>query len=248
MRSSLTRFSDRVADYVKYRPGYPAGMLPLLQQAFGLAPGSVIADIGSGTGISASVFIASGHTVYAVEPNDAMRHAAENLLGHHPNFISLTGRAEDTGLDAASIDVIFCAQSFHWFRNEATRTEFARILKPGGHIVLVWNIRKEDDPFQQEYEVLLQRIPDYRLVAREQLATEDSIRAFMAPREMHVAALPYEQVFDLPGLLGRIRSSSYFPKHGRLGDSILGAARELFDRYQLHGKITFPYETRIYWC
>ena len=156
--ASEQRFSDRVENYVRYRPSYPQEIIPLLQRETGLIPQHVIADVGSGTGISAELFLRAGSVVHAVEPNREMRAAAERLLAHFPNFHSVDGTAQATTLPDHGVDFIVAAQAFHWFNTPETRAEFSRILKPGGHIVLIWNERRLDStPFLQAFEQLLLR-------------------------------------------------------------------------------------------
>src|SRR3954468_20199343 len=146
------RFSNRVADYVRYRPSYPPAVLDMLRREAGLEPKAVIADVGSGTGISAGLFLREGCTVFAVEPNNEMRHAAETLLKDHTSFHSVSGTAEATTLTEHSVDFVVAAQAFHWFNPKPTRAEFTRILKPGGWVVLMWNERRLDtNPFLRDY-------------------------------------------------------------------------------------------------
>src|SRR5687767_15378176 len=128
MSNTVTRFSNRVANYVKYRPGYPREVLDLFKTEMGLTQESVIADIGSGTGLSSRLFVENGNTVYGVEPNAAMREAARAYLREFPNFIDHDGTAEETNLDNSSLDFVIAAQAFHWFDAEKTRDEFRRIL------------------------------------------------------------------------------------------------------------------------
>lgn len=91
---SKQRFSNRVENYVRYRPRYPDGLIELLEERARLVPQGIIADLGSGTGFSAEPFLTKGYTVYAVEPNPEMRQAAERFLGEHRNFHSIDGSAE----------------------------------------------------------------------------------------------------------------------------------------------------------
>src|SRR5262249_648330 len=140
MIDPTSRFGARVDDYVKARPSYPAGLLAVLARECGLDKKSIVADLGSGTGIFTRLLLESGATVYAVEPNDEMRAAAERDLASE-RFHSVRGRAEATTLPDASIDLATAAQAFHWFDVEATRRELVRILRPAGLAVLVWNDR-----------------------------------------------------------------------------------------------------------
>src|SRR5256885_16806379 len=149
------RFSNRVADYVRYRPGYPPAVLDLLRAECSLRPGHVIADIGSGTGLLSELFLKNGNRVYGVEPNEAMRQAGEEYLAAYDGFSSIEGSAESTTLDDASVDFVTAGQAFHWFQQEAARTEFRRILKPDGWIVVAWNDRQMETPFASAYEDLL---------------------------------------------------------------------------------------------
>ncbi|HYJ89857.1 MAG TPA: class I SAM-dependent methyltransferase, partial [Pyrinomonadaceae bacterium] len=142
--NTVERFSNRVANYVKYRPGYPAEVLQLFRDKMNLTKASVMADIGTGPGISARMFVENGNIVYGVEPNDAMRAAAEEIFRKFPNFHSVNGDSENTTLPDASLDFVIAAQAFHWFKPEPTRDEFRRILKPGGYVALIWNLRQLD--------------------------------------------------------------------------------------------------------
>src|SRR5438034_6729060 len=169
MSNPLQRFSTRVDNYVKYRPGYPSEILELLRRNCALTNDSVIADIGSGTGKLSELFLKNGNRVYGVEPNEAMRVSSEALLARYPNFVSIPARAESTTLDSETIDLVTAGQAFHWFDREKTRREFTRILKPAGWVVLIWNERRLDStPFLREYERLLLKYgTDYQVVRHE---------------------------------------------------------------------------------
>lgn len=210
-KTSTTRFSDRVDDYVKYRPSYPRELLSILKRKIGFDDSYVIADIGSGTGISAQLFLDNGNKVYAVEPNYEMRAAAESFLSKNKNFISIDGSAENTGLESHSLDIIFCGQSFHWFDRHLAKTEFSRILKKDGHIVLAWNVRLQNDDFQRQYEEMLQQIPGYNEVHHKNI-TDSDVMDFFSPQTMNKEGVENFQTFNLEGLKGRLQSSSYFPK------------------------------------
>lgn len=130
---SVRRFDNRVDDYVASRPGYPAAVVEVLMQQGGLPAGARIADVGCGTGKLAEIFLAAGHTVVGVEPNDTMRDAAKASLGEQRGFSCLAGTAEATGLPDAPVSAVIAGQAFHWFKPKATRTGFRRILEPGAH-------------------------------------------------------------------------------------------------------------------
>ncbi|HET6432414.1 class I SAM-dependent methyltransferase [Dyella sp.] len=242
------RFSDRVADYVRYRPDYPAALLDWLKNEHGVDGSWDVADVGAGTGISAKLFLDAGHRVVAVEPNAPMRAAAEQWLGSNPAFHARDGRADATGLAGASIDLIVVAQAFHWFAEVATRREFARILRPGGLAVIVWNTRRLDGtPFLEGYEALLQHYgTDYTRVA-ERYADEPRMRAWFGAGFRGAARFDHGQRLDFDALKGRLMSSSYAPAPGHPQHApMLAALRELFEATAVNRRIDFTYDTRAY--
>src|SRR5688572_24438001 len=155
MTDVTRRFSGRVDNYIRYRPGYPDAIVETLRDDCGLTADSIVADVGSGTGILTEMFLRHGNLVYGVEPNREMREAAERLLAGYDRFRSVAATAEDTTLADASADVITAGQAFHWFDRQRARAEFARILKPRGWVSLIWNVRSETTPFLTAYEQLL---------------------------------------------------------------------------------------------
>jgi SAM-dependent methyltransferase len=249
MASDVTqRFSDRVDNYVKYRPSYPAAVLDYLEKTRGLEPGAAIADIGSGTGIFTGLLLGRGYRVYAVEPNEAMQQAAVEQFKHDKNFVAINGTAEATGLENANISMIVCAQAFHWFDAEKEKTEFARILVPGGQAALIWNNREADtDEFAVAYEALLkQDSVDYNKVNHRNVGDMD-FKSFFKNGQYTAVKFPNEQVFDESGLIGRAFSSSYVPKEGtEAGEKFKQMLREVFARHNKHGKVSFHYQTEVY--
>src|SRR5262249_44040345 len=141
-RDPTRRFSSRVENYVRFRPGYPKEIITMLKSECGLNSQSVIVDIGSGTGKLTELFLENGNPVFGVEPNQDMREAGERLLKSFPNFKSVGATAEETTLPNACAEFIVAGQAFHWFDRARCRKEFGRILRPGGWAVLVWNDRK----------------------------------------------------------------------------------------------------------
>jgi SAM-dependent methyltransferase len=247
-RDPTGRFSDRVENYVRYRPGYPEGVLQVLREETGLAPTSVIADIGSGTGISSELFLRDGNPVFGVEPNQAMREAAEALLQRYPHFHSVAGTAEATTLPGHSVDYVLAGQAFHWFDPQRAGEEFARILRPGGWVVLLWNSRRTDStPFLRAYESLLQRYgTDYREVKHRNVGPE-MLRAAFAGGRYELRRLYNEQRFDFYGLKGRLLSSSYTPTEEHPGyRPMLEELERIFRQYEEDGTIRFEYDTEIY--
>ena len=248
MSDSTKRFSNRVDDYIKYRPGYPQDVISLLIAECGLLPDSVVADVGSGTGILSELFLRHGNTVYGIEPNEEMRAAAERLLKDYKNFQSIDGSAEATTLAADSVDFVTAGQAFHWFDQIKAHQEFARILKPEGWAVLIWNERRLDStPFLRAYEdLLLEFGTDYNQVRHENV--EKDIAGFFAPEECELAAFENLQKFDFEGLRGRLLSSSYIPApRDRKYQPMLERLRETFLAFQKDDKVIVEYDTKVYY-
>ncbi len=247
MLSSTQRFSTRVDNYIKYRPGYPPAVLRFLTAECGLTPGCMIADIGSGTGILTRLFLENGNRVYGVEPNREMREAGERLLAGFDNFTSLAGTAEATTLLDGCVDFVTAGQAFHWFDRPKARVEFVRILRPGGWVALIWNSRRKNaNPFHDDYEQLLQTLStDYSTVDHTNVGPAD-FQAFFDPGGYRVATFPNEQVFDCEGLRGRLLSSSYAlePGHPKY-ELMLAALYRLFDKHQVEGRVKIEYDTEV---
>ena len=245
---STRRFTSRVADYVKYRPTYPREVATFVHVECGITPGATVADIGAGTGISAKLFLDAGHPVVAVEPNAAMREAADRYLADYAGYRSVAGTAEDTTLETASVDLVIAAQAFHWFEKAGARREFARILKPRGKVVLFWNSRLvKGSAFLEGYEALLREFsPDYANVA-ETYPDDDAMADWFGDGFEQKTVFPNAQLLDYDGLRGRLASSSYAPKPGDARhEPMLAALRQLFDATQRDGHVNFAYETRVY--
>ena len=247
MTQSTERFSSRVENYVKFRPGYPVALMDLLKSRCGLAPGAVVADIGSGTGILTESLLKSGAIIFGVEPNGPMRAAGERFLADYPNFHSTEGTAEATTLKSHSVDLITAAQAFHWFDAAKARAEFARILKPQGCVALIWNDRKTSGVFAEAYEELLLKYgTDYAAVNHRNIDAE-AIASFFAPEAFESVSLPNAQTMDLEALTGRLLSSSYAPEPGHpKHEPMLRDLRTLFETHQSDGRVIFEYDTLVY--
>ena len=248
MSDTITRFSNRVANYVKYRPGYPREVLELFKTEMELTQESVIADVGSGTGLSARLFLENGNTVYGVEPNLSMREAAREYLRDFPNFIDHDGTAEETKLPVKSVDFVIAAQAFHWFDAAKTRNEFLRILRPSGYIALLWNERQLDTTqFLRGYEkLLLKYATDYQNVRHENIDQEKLMDFFQS--DFSRATFENIQVFDFDGIRGRLLSASYMPaEDDPRFPSIEKELRELFATHAENDKIKVFYDTNIYY-
>ncbi len=240
--NTVARFDNRAEDYVKYRPTYPPAAIDAILDGLGRPSELVAADVGAGTGISARLLGDRSVRVVAVEPGHAMRGAALA----HPHVWWIGGTADATGLRSWSVDLVLCAQAFHWFHNREALAEFARILKPRGRLALMWNRRSRIDPLTAGYrqaivnvggEVVSERMPfDPAIVSASGLFTPVERQAW-----------PNAQRVTLEGLIGRARSASYVPKEGANGERLIGLLRALHAHYaDPSGHVTLVYETEVY--
>ncbi len=244
--NATCRFSDRVGNYIRYRPGYPPEALHVLKGDSGLAPIHSVADIASGTGIWTRMLLENGNKVFGVEPNAEMRQAGERLLAGFPKFTSVAGTAEATTLPDKSVDFVTSAQAAHWFDRGRARREFGRILKPGGWLVLLWNERLTNSTaFLRDYEQLLLTFgTDYEDVRHER--TIGAVNEFFDPAPFQESVLEMRQEFDYAGLEGRLLSSSYAPEPDHPShDPMLRDLRRIFETHAIGGRVTFDYKTRV---
>jgi SAM-dependent methyltransferase len=245
--NATSRFSDRVENYVRYRPGYPPEALRALQDECGLTAQHAVADIASGTGIWTRILLENGNPVFGVEPNPEMRQTGERLLSGFPRFASVPGTAEATTLGDESVDFVTAAQAAHWFDRERSRAEFARILKSGGWLVLLWNERITDSTqFLRDYEQLLLAYgTDYAEVRHER--TTDAVNEFFDPAPFQARVFELRQEFDYTGIEGRLLSSSYAPGTDHPSYApMLAYLRRIFDRHAVVGRAAFDYKARVY--
>jgi len=246
--NTVERFSNRVENYVKYRPDYPPEVLDLFRREMNLQTDSVVADIGSGTGISAKMFLENGNPVFGIEPNAAMRDAAEEFLKEFPHFKSVNGTAENTNLPDGSVDFVIAAQAFHWFDKTETLKEFTRILRAKGFVALMWNERQLDSTtFLRDYERLLIEFgTDYETVRHENI-TKETLQDFFRT-DFKQKTFSNVQAVDFEGLKGRMLSSSYIPseENPRYGEMIKTLER-LFTKYQKNDTIHILYDTNLFY-
>jgi ubiquinone/menaquinone biosynthesis C-methylase UbiE len=246
---SVERFTSRVENYVKFRPSYPRAIIRTLAAECGLTPESRIADVGAGPGNLAQLFLENGNVVYAIEPNPAMREAAEQFLAEYSNARILAGHAEATPLPDQSIDFVTAGQAFHWFDREKARIEFARILKPGGWVVIVWNARETAaTPLMASYEAIVRRNSgEYEKVDHRRI-TPDVFSRFFGPHGYSKNSFENFQDFDYTALEGRLLSSSHTPESGHPNHApMLAELRRIFDQHQVNGRVRFEYITNIYY-
>jgi SAM-dependent methyltransferase len=248
MNDSVSRFTRTVENYVKYRPSYPFAIVEFLQKTCQLTSASVIADVASGTGFLAEIFLKNGNQVIGVEPNPDMRTAGQHYLRDYPLFASVDATAEATTLESQSVAMITAGQAFHWFDQEKARREFVRILKPNGWVVLAWNLPKHNIPFMDDYEQIWWKYlapPSNEKEASRQ-AIEDGLRAWYSPGIINFESFDNSQVVDFDGLRGRILSSSYSPTSEQPKyQPMLAELESIFRAHQVNEKVTIEYECRI---
>ena len=238
--SFTERFADRAGDYVAGRPSYPAAALDALFDGLGEARDVLAADLGAGTGISSRLLAERCARVLAIEPNQAMREAAQA----HPRVEWIAGTAESTGLDEASIDLVTAFQAFHWFDHEKALREMVRILRPAGRAAVISYERDESDPFTAGYGDLVRA---YMLDDTERRRA-DGPEVFAAFEGWHMrrrVEVRNEQLQDVEGVLARTRSSSYLPKTGPKADELHAAVRALFAQHAHDGRVVMAMRTIV---
>jgi SAM-dependent methyltransferase len=242
------RFSGRAQAYASGRPGYPPQIAEHLARELDLAAGAVIADLGSGTGLSSRIFLQAGFQVIGVEPNAAMRAQAEHEMAGTPGFRSVDGNARATTLPDASVDCLIAAQAFHWFDLNATRTEALRILRKPPRAALIWNVRRiQDSEFARGYEQLLLEFGGEYPQIRERHTDEDSIQAFFGGRHARCSVFENRTELDFELLAARVNSTSYLPaSNHRDYAPMMRALRQLFDATQHDGRVVMQYDARVH--
>jgi len=240
------RFSGRADVYAQARPSYPHETLDILRAHYDLDSQTIVADLGSGTGIFTRLLLdGPASRVYAVEPNLDMRRQAERTLGGDDRFRSIAGRAEETTLADASVDLVTAAQAFHWFDLPRFTIELRRILRPMGHAAFVWNDRVLDgSPFLSDYEaILVEHCPSYPALqgkANTPAKFDDVFGRGRWSRQTTANA----QRLDRAGLARRVMSASYAPS-GEARDALVRALDASFDRHAMNGEVTLRYATVV---
>ena len=241
-------FTKTVQHYLKYRPSYPTEILDLLVNECGLSKNSVIADIGSGTGFLAKLFLDVGNTVYGVEPNQAMREAGEAYLAQYSHFYSISGTAEATHLESASMDFITAGTAFHWFDVEKTKREFKRIAKPKAWVVLLWNVRDTESPLIRDYENLLLEYGNDYANSNAKKLDKVAMNTFFSEQAIKTASFRNVQQFDWEGFKGRLLSMSFIPgAEDEKYKAMIDQLNNIFLRYEKNGIIEFLYKTNLYY-
>lgn len=239
------RFSNRVENYEKYRPNYPNDIIKFLNINTTFTKESIVADIGSGTGISSKLFLDNGNKVYGVEPNEDMRKAGERYLNNYRDFYSIDASSECTKLESESIDVIACGQAIHWFESEPTKKEFLRILKPDGFVVIINNRRKLGSEFMNGYVELIGKYSESNV--SKPLNT--NLSDFFNSKTIYKEVFNNPHIFDLERLQGDLLSYSYIPSEEEtIFSTMISEFKFLFEKHNKNGKVNFDYETVLYIC
>lgn len=236
-----TRFADRASDYALFRPSYPKEAIDAVLAGLSRHDALVAADIGAGTGISSRLLAERGLRVLAVEPNAAMRGSSEP----HPRVTFVDGTAEATGLDDASVDLVLCAQAFHWFKPQEALAEFRRIVKPGGRLAFLVNERDNTGAAMQAYNAAIRAASERELSEGMRGAIDEALHA--ASLKATPESFPYGQDLSRDGLVGRARSASYVPKEGPRYERLLEDLETLWrDHKGPEGFVTLGYRTWVW--
>jgi SAM-dependent methyltransferase len=227
----------RAADvYERARPSYPAEAVDWLVSRTGLGPGRTVVDVGAGTGKLTRLLVGSGARVVAVEPVAEMR----ALIGE---VEAVDGTAEELPFADGTVDVVTVAQAFHWFDHARALPELHRVLRPGGWLALVWNMRDLDDPLQRGVEDLLR---PYRgdLVPQRQGAWRAPLAESKLFGPEEAGFFRIEQQFTVQDLRDRVASTSFvavLPEEQRaaLLERVAALASSRDEPF------SFPYETEV---
>jgi SAM-dependent methyltransferase len=242
------RFTGLAGVYARHRPSYPDAAVDFILRRCGLGGGSLLVDVGCGTGISSRLFAGRGLRVVGVEPNADMRAAAdrEPPPPDAPAPVYQDGKAEATGLPAGVADAVLAAQAFHWFDAGPALEEFRRVLKPGGWAVLMWNERDGTDPFTAAYGAVVRATPDAAAVEVPRGRAGDVLLSHPQYQDAERVVFPYEQRLTEEGMLGRAFSASYAPREPAAAEAFAAGLRDVFNRFQRDGSVLLRYETAVY--
>lgn len=246
MSINRNQFTGKAELYSKYRPDYPEQLIIDLIDEQSLNEKSVIADIGSGTGILTKKLLDSHLQVKAVEPNREMREIAENLLNDYEHFTSVNGTAENTTLASNSINLITVAQAFHWFDHKKFKNECKRILKFDGKVCIVFNMRSTDTTIIQEIiELYRSCCPNFKGFSNG--ISDTAFEEFFAGNGYKVNSYTNPLFYHRADFVGRHLSASYAPKKGeKTFELLVHGLNNLFDKYSEEGQIMIPNVTKSY--
>jgi SAM-dependent methyltransferase len=241
-------FSTKVADYLRSRPDYPRALFDELAASCRLSEGSVVADVGGGTGLLTKGLLQKGYRVIVVEPNSEMRQAADRLLGGNTRYSSVAGSAEAMPLASGSTDLVTAAQAFHWFDVPRARTEFLRVLTPQGQVALIWNDRVPDDRLNLALDEISTEFGGAKraaLVAHEKERSD--VPRFFGAAQPAQFSWPHSQFLDEEGLTALVFSRSYIP--GRASSDapkVASRISDLFKRFMMNDTVEIMYRTVVF--
>jgi SAM-dependent methyltransferase len=237
-------FSAKVGDYVASRPDYPAALFDTLRGECRLAPGSLVADVGAGTGLLSRGLLVRGWRVVAVEPNAPMRDAAARLLGSYEGFQCVDGSAESMPVADSSVDLIAAAQAFHWFDVARAKAECLRVLRPDGQVALIWNDRVPQDPLHLALDEIFEEYGGAKrgaLVAHEEHRDVSGFFGAATPKEF---SWPHQHMLGETGLTALVFSRSYMPERDSpAGRHAVERVRNIFRRFAVGESLAVRYTT-----
>jgi len=244
-----SKFDGMGKIYASFRPSYPRAFMEYLRGGVGIRESCAVADIGSGTGILTRQLLESGVQVFAVEPNADMRAVAEADLRGFGGFVSVNGTAESTTLAAHSVGFVTAAQAFHWFDSKRFKAECARIMKPRGKVVLVWNSRDAESALVRENDAINKKYcPDFKGFSGGMRGAEnedDFADFFEGAYETKIFS--NDTSCGEQGFIGRNLSASYAPKESDADyQAYVAELRALFAKYSKNGTLRTPNFTRSY--
>lgn len=241
------KFDKKGGIYSKARPSYPDELFVYLKEHNLISGSTVVADIGSGTGIFTEKLCPYVSKIFAIEPNDDMRSVAEVKYAAHENIISVNGSAENTKLSDKSVDFITVAQAFHWFDRQTFKAECQRILKIDGNILLVWNDRDtESELIMENYDINRRFCPNFNGSSNGIDFSKNAFTDFFKGN-FDVVQFRNDLIYNENAFISRCLSSSYAPKPGEKNyNEYVADLQELFKKHSQNGTVPYPYITRCY--
>jgi SAM-dependent methyltransferase len=241
-------FARAPAAYERGRPGYPDEAVSFLLRVLRIEPGTVVLDLAAGTGKLTRHLVAAGAQVIAVEPVAEMRAALASAL---PDVRVLAGAAEALPLADGSVDAVTVGQAFHWFRGEEALAEIHRVLRPGGRLGLVWNVKDEAEPWVARLGKIIEPL---RGGAPKQAsgAWREAFEHTELFGPIHRKRFRLAHEVDREAVVERVASISFVaalraPERERvLAEVRAMLAADLSTRGR--DRLVIPYRTGVYWC